>query len=280
MNFFNKTTTNKQKIIVGHKILRNLSRVQLLSTCAKDHRFYPQIDEVRKSDYLGDELLVFHKADTSETNKSSKRHFPAADMKQALAKIPTTLPPSASCGQTATDPKSQTLTLFVSTKFNYKKISFVLSGDLKLGYWELLKQSRVLKPSQTDSRLHASQAKLFDLLSTCVRLATPTCVDLRWLWSSSNSYASRCKFLIVWPPTASRQVRSAYASCSIFDFCDLRELANPFGQGFTALSQVDTDRKRLNKLADRLASQVHTPLKSSTQWRLHFHETNSTPGDP
>ena len=28
--------------------------------------------------------------------------------------------------------------------------------------------------------------------------------DLRWLWSSSNSYASRHKFFTVWPPNASR----------------------------------------------------------------------------
>ena len=32
------------------------------------------------------------------------------------------------------------------------------------------------------------------------RLAT-SCVDLRWLWSSSNSNASRRKFFTVWPPS-------------------------------------------------------------------------------
>ena len=50
----------------------------------------------------------------------------------------------------------------------------------------------LLKPSgQMDSQLDASFRIVW----------TP---NLRWLWSSSNSYVSRRKFFTVWPPNASR----------------------------------------------------------------------------
>ena len=52
-----------------------------------------------------------------------------------------------------------------------------------------------LCPAQTDSQVDAS----FRL-----GLWLPSFVELRWNWSSSNSYASRRKFFTVWPPNASR----------------------------------------------------------------------------
>ena len=57
---------------------------------------------------------------------------------------------------------------------------------------------------QLASRRKSTQI-LFDLRSTCVSLGHPalasTCDDLRWFWSSSNSYASRRKFSPFGHPT-------------------------------------------------------------------------------
>ena len=45
----------------------------------------------------------------------------------------------------------------------------------------------------------------FWLARSDLRLVWPaTFMDLRWLWWSSNSYASRRKFVTVWPPNTSR----------------------------------------------------------------------------
>ena len=88
----------------------------------------------------------------------------------------------------------------------------------------------------------------------------PTCVDLRWHWSSSNSYPGRRKFFTVWPPNAkSTQVdhtstiyvwnlrplqfawtckptcESVWPPIASSGFANLRRdlhrLASPFGQG-------------------------------------------------
>ena len=59
----------------------------------------------------------------------------------------------------------------------------------------------------------ASQRKFL----TCVQLAwTP----VQWLWSSLNSYASRCTFFTVWPPNASRHklIASQLYMREIYDF--------------------------------------------------------------
>lgn len=149
----------------------------------------------------------------------------------------------------------------------------------------IIKKITYKRPSISRIRRRKS-TQVFCLPSTCLAFCLPTHVC--WLASTYDECVdfgrsqSWRKFFTVWPPSQFGRSRSQVI-CIIVKFSTFATCVNllkPFGQGFTALSQVDTDRKRLNKLADRLASQVHTPLKSSTQWRLHFHETNSTPGDP
>ena len=104
--------------------------------------------------------------------------------------------------------------------------------------------------------------------STCVQLAfhlathlcwlAMTCNNLRWLWSSSNSYTSQHKFSPFGHPT---QVNTSWLQvnciCVKFTaFCDLRKLvsrlANPFGHP----SQVHTQVLVLQTCTDlhRLAS--------------------------
>ena len=97
--------------------------------------------------------------------------------------------------------------------------------------------------------------QVLDSCSTCVSFGHPlawTCIDLRWLWSSSNLDASRRKFLPFGHPaqvdTSWSQVICCYKNAltndmhEIYGFCDLRfvnlrRLASPFGQSF---------RRRLN----------------------------------
>ena len=57
-------------------------------------------------------------------------------------------------------------------------------------------------------------------LATHLRRLALTCIDLRWLWSSSNSYASRRTFFTVWPPNASRHkmIASHLYMREIYDF--------------------------------------------------------------
>ena len=87
----------------------------------------------------------------------------------------------------------------------------------------------------------ASRRKFKGLVFNLRFVWSPTCDDLRGLWSSSNSYASRCKFFTVWPPNAKstqvdRKSTEIYLFIYLFNqlcFCDLRgpasRLANPFG---------------------------------------------------
>ena len=71
-----------------------------------------------------------------------------------------------------------------------------------------------------------------DLRSICVSFSHPlvwTCDVLHWLWSSSNSYASRRKFVTVWPPNASRHnlIASQLYMREMYDFLRLASrLAN------------------------------------------------------
>ena len=59
-----------------------------------------------------------------------------------------------------------------------------------------IKYNRKLSPGQTDSlQVNAS----FRLALNLRFVWPPTCVDLRWVWSSSKPYASRHKFFTVWP---------------------------------------------------------------------------------
>ena len=46
-----------------------------------------------------------------------------------------------------------------------------------------------------------------------VRALALTCDDMRSLWSRSNLYASRCKYLIVWPPNPSQRKLIYSHSC-------------------------------------------------------------------
>ena len=85
--------------------------------------------------------------------------------------------------------------------------------------------------------------QVFDLPSTCVSFGHPlewTCDDFLWLWSSSNSYASRRKFFTVWPPNVQVDGRMQ-DNCIYVKFtsvCDLHELAsrlaNPFGRPYAS----------------------------------------------
>ena len=50
-------------------------------------------------------------------------------------------------------------------------------------------------------------------LTTYLHWLAMTCVDLRWLWSSSNSCTSRRKFYTVWSPNASRHKSKLFATC-------------------------------------------------------------------
>ena len=105
-----------------------------------------------------------------------------------------------------------------------------------------------LTPGQTDSQVNANQRKFLTCFRLAFRLATPTCVDLCWLWSSSNSYGSRRTIFTVWPLNCkSTQVDCksiVYAWNLLFVTCvdiglylqtcvDLHWLKNPFGQGFS-----------------------------------------------
>ena len=80
----------------------------------------------------------------------------------------------------------------------------------------------VLSPGQTSSQVDATQRKF----STRVRLAFCWATHLRWLWSSSNSYAIRRKFAPFGHPT---QVRTQVLVLQTY--VDLGWLASPFGQG-------------------------------------------------
>ena len=71
---------------------------------------------------------------------------------------------------------------------------------------------------QTDLQVDVSSTQVFDLRSTCVSFGHPlalTCDDLRWLWSSSNSYARRRKVFAVWPPKASRHETKFRTLCDL-----------------------------------------------------------------
>ena len=64
------------------------------------------------------------------------------------------------------------------------------------------------KRTRKSTELNASFRLAFNLrfvwLPTCVALRW-NYDDLRWLWSNSNSYASRRKIFTFWPPNASRR---------------------------------------------------------------------------
>ena len=83
--------------------------------------------------------------------------------------------------------------------FSYKYITERYVG---LGFClcKLLIHDYKLSPGQMDSQVDASFGLAFNLCFVW----PPTCDNLRWLWSSSNLDASRCKFFTVWPPSASR----------------------------------------------------------------------------
>ena len=71
-------------------------------------------------------------------------------------------------------------------------------------------------------------------LATYLRGLASTRDDLRRLWASSNSHATRHKFYIVWQLDASRhKLIASHLMRGIYGFCDLRELGcrlvNPFG---------------------------------------------------
>ena len=59
--------------------------------------------------------------------------------------------------------------------------------------------------------------------SACVQLAFRLATHLRWLWSSSNSYASPRKLFTVWPPNVSRHklIASQLYMREIYDFLRL-----------------------------------------------------------
>ena len=94
-----------------------------------------------------------------------------------------------------------------------------------------------------------------------VRALALTCDDMRSLWSRSNLYASRCKYLTVWPLNPSQRklidshscygnilankIQDIYVArslemCFFFFFCDLRELARKLPSSFGHPKQVCT----------------------------------------
>ena len=80
----------------------------------------------------------------------------------------------------------------------------------------------------------------------------PTCVDLRWHWSSSNSYPGRRKFFTVWPPNA--------FMCEIYDFAICVNLQADLRIRLTTHSKF-----WFCKLASRLASTCESVWPGHTE---------------
>ena len=110
-------------------------------------------------------------------------------------------------------------------------------------------------------RKFATYVRLAFRLATHLHRLATTCMDLCWLWSSSNLDASRRKFFTVWPPCASRHKLIASNLCEIYGFL---RLANPFGHP----SQVRTQVLVLQTCVDlrRLASPFRQGFREYPQF--------------
>ena len=138
------------------------------------------------------------------------------------------------------------------------------------------------KRTRKSTELNASFRLAFNLrfvwLPTCVALRW-NYDDLRWLWSNSNSYASRRKIFTFWPPNAIRrkstqvdrklmQVNSI--GVKFMTFCDLRELASRLANPFGHPSQVRTQDLVLQTCVDlhRLVNPSDQSLRSLSSEKL------------
>ena len=97
--------------------------------------------------------------------------------------------------------------------------------------------------------------------ATCVsfgHLLVWTCDDLRWLWSSSNSYRKSTQvFHRLATQRKSTQVdrnSTVYTDVKFMTFCDLRELARRLGNPFGHPSQIRTQVLVLRRLVSTCES--------------------------
>ena len=72
---------------------------------------------------------------------------------------------------------------------------------------EIIQHEYLTKWTRRSTQINAIKS------STCIQLAFRLATHLRWLWSSSNSHASRRKFFALWPPNASQHKFIGRKSC-------------------------------------------------------------------
>ena len=128
----------------------------------------------------------------------------------------------------------------------------------------------LIRPGQTDSQVDASQRKF----STCGDLRQWTSDNLRWFWSSSNSYASRRTFFTVLPPNASRHTLIA-SHLYMSEICDLLELANRLAIPFGHPSQLRTQVLVLQTCVDSLCRHATPVSQDFTPYYLTFKTSTS-----